>query len=467
MCRSPNAVRQTLRELPKTLFDTYDRMLQNVPATYQRQVRKALVWLAYHNSVEPLTLAALAEAVIIDTPNRTFSTEDRFFDPNDLLDMCSSLITIPDQLYGSPELAASLNDLSLKMPAKENRLVQLTHSSVNEYVQSRTKGSWDVVLDFDGGGVQKYMTETCLIYLMTFNKIDSLRHDYRMAPQFLPEWVAEFNPPKTKLVADLGLLPPRNDDCEKYPLLVHASLAWYRYYETIPAELNQETSDLMISFFDKEKSCAYANWMGVHSRRPIGEPAEQPIIFASQNRMLQAITVLLGHGADVNTDRGRFGSPLAAACWQKRTTMDAANLADPATIVKLLLAHGAQVDLPKREYDVERRVQGDALLGAICCCLVDVAKILIEAGAVVNSDHLYAATWKGIPSIINMLVDRGVELDTSALQDAILSRKDMRVQNLLDIVLHSVGEHESQHTMSQENWQQFLYERVFRFDSPL
>ena len=85
MCRSPNAVRQTLRELPKTLFDTYDRILQNVPATYQLQVRKALVWLAYHNSVKPLTLAALAEVVTIDTPNRTFSTEDRFFDPNDLL----------------------------------------------------------------------------------------------------------------------------------------------------------------------------------------------------------------------------------------------------------------------------------------------------------------------------------------------------------------------------------------------
>lgn len=128
--------------------------------------------------------------------------------------------------------------------------------------------------------------------------------------------------------------------------------------------------------------------------------------------------------------------------------MAPAELADPATTVKLLLAHGAQVNWPKREYDTERDsagdflskplydllilLYGDALSRGTQFCPVEVGRILIEAGAKVDSEHLSAATQKQSSSIVDMLIDRGVEIDKRALEDAIQWHSENLLQKLLD-----------------------------------
>ena len=91
-CFTVNAVRQVLRALPKTLDETYDRILNGIPEEYCREAHCVLQLLcvAYRN----LTLDEVAEAVAIDLETETFTPENRLRDKLDIFDICSSLVTL-------------------------------------------------------------------------------------------------------------------------------------------------------------------------------------------------------------------------------------------------------------------------------------------------------------------------------------------------------------------------------------
>ena len=91
-CVTPAAVRKALSQLPKTLDETYNRILKCVPAEYQREIRCALHLLVI--SCRPLTLYEVAEAVAVDYEDQKFDVENRLRDPHDILEMCSSLVSV-------------------------------------------------------------------------------------------------------------------------------------------------------------------------------------------------------------------------------------------------------------------------------------------------------------------------------------------------------------------------------------
>jgi len=85
-------VRRALCTLPRTLDDTYDRILTNIPPEYRREAHYALQMLTV--SIRPLTLSEVAEAVAVDCENEKFDPEDRLREPEALLEICSSLLTL-------------------------------------------------------------------------------------------------------------------------------------------------------------------------------------------------------------------------------------------------------------------------------------------------------------------------------------------------------------------------------------
>jgi hypothetical protein len=91
-CLSPAVVRKTLSQLPKTLDETYNRILKCVPSEYRREVRCALHLLVI--SCRPLTLYEVAEAVAVGYEDDKFDVENRLRDPHDILEMCSSLVSV-------------------------------------------------------------------------------------------------------------------------------------------------------------------------------------------------------------------------------------------------------------------------------------------------------------------------------------------------------------------------------------
>ncbi|KUJ13873.1 uncharacterized protein LY89DRAFT_753194 [Mollisia scopiformis] len=105
-------IRAALRNLPKGLDDTYDRMLQGVAPQYQQRVAGVLKWLAF--SLRPLTLDEVAEAFILDPEKEVpFDEDERIF--NVLTHLTGLVIQVPIGDDGDPQ-------------------IQLAHFSIKEYL---------------------------------------------------------------------------------------------------------------------------------------------------------------------------------------------------------------------------------------------------------------------------------------------------------------------------------------------
>ena len=91
-CLTVNAIRRALKDLPKTLDETYDRILQNIPDEYCKEAHCVLQLLCV--SFQSLTINEVAEAIAIDSENEIYSPENCLRDAQDILNICSSLVTL-------------------------------------------------------------------------------------------------------------------------------------------------------------------------------------------------------------------------------------------------------------------------------------------------------------------------------------------------------------------------------------
>src|ERR1700737_3999508 len=96
MCLTRDKLRKQLKSLPKTLDDTYARILDSIDKEDNgKDAFKVLQWLAY--SAQPLRIEEIVEVIAIDIKdNHLFDPENRLPDPQDILTICSSMVTITD-----------------------------------------------------------------------------------------------------------------------------------------------------------------------------------------------------------------------------------------------------------------------------------------------------------------------------------------------------------------------------------
>src|SRR5436190_13409307 len=128
-------LRQALTQLPESLHDVYDSMLQRVKEQSHNRSSLAiriLTWLSY--AVRPLTVVELQHAVAIDinvpSPNPERVPPARFIE-----DVCMDLVTID----------------------KERNIVLLTHASLKHYLNQLRESL------FPGG--KRDIAYSCLAYL--------------------------------------------------------------------------------------------------------------------------------------------------------------------------------------------------------------------------------------------------------------------------------------------------------------
>ena len=92
-CSTADEVSTALKNLPKGLNETYERILLKIvskgEATAAR-AEKILMWLV--GAVEPLELSALEEAMMIEPGSVELNTSSRLIDPTDILTICGSLV---------------------------------------------------------------------------------------------------------------------------------------------------------------------------------------------------------------------------------------------------------------------------------------------------------------------------------------------------------------------------------------
>ncbi|KAL7790500.1 ankyrin repeat-containing domain protein [Trichoderma afarasin] len=144
-------IRKALLDLPIGLDATYDRILQNIDAKFQRRVINSLKWLAFSKRV--LAVEELAEIFIIDPDKDTaFDENDRLFSLSAITRYFSGLIVI-NKGQGSSK--------------NSKDTVRLVHFSVKEYLTSgRMEGRPTSVFSFTEADAHICIARSCLAYLM-------------------------------------------------------------------------------------------------------------------------------------------------------------------------------------------------------------------------------------------------------------------------------------------------------------
>jgi ankyrin repeat domain-containing protein 50 len=180
-CKKKPALLNALKSLPKTLDDTYARILKNIDENDQQEARRALLWLAF--SQRPLIIAEVAEAAVVDPQsNPPFDTENRLLDPcNNILEILGSLVVVSSKhvlgasLDGNSkhdlDLQNDFGDASDKLLSEE---IRLAHFSVKEYlVSERIKDGEASKFGVTNISANHFIAESCLLYIFHYDEFES------------------------------------------------------------------------------------------------------------------------------------------------------------------------------------------------------------------------------------------------------------------------------------------------------
>jgi hypothetical protein len=300
-CLSITAVRKALATpLPKSLDETYERILSNIDEAHQLEVMKTLQVLTV--SVDHLTIDQVVEILAVDlisTPPR-FEPDARLLDSRSILSMCSSLVTtfrpgLWINKKGNP-------------PA-----LRLAHASVADYLTQRGSNTG---FHFSLSSARQFLAQICLVYLLN----------------------PEFSDGHNRSEFDYRL--------EAYPFLRHGALYWPMYLDAEDGptdQLNSKTKDLIKALFNTRllpKGGNYACWVGqlIPSSTDAIIQNTVPLYYAASFGLVEVVRFLLDSEPDMDIDAlgGRASSsPLHVAVYR-----------DHIEAAKLLLAKGANPNLP-------------------------------------------------------------------------------------------------------------------------
>lgn len=136
-------------------------LLCNIKEDESQYALRILHWLTH--SVRPISLAELAEAVVVDVNEiPRFDIENRLVQPECILMICSSLLTVENTTKSSSRTGKSV-------------MVKLAHCSVKEYlVSNRILNGPAKAYGIQAGNANACIAEICLAYLLQFDKSDRI-----------------------------------------------------------------------------------------------------------------------------------------------------------------------------------------------------------------------------------------------------------------------------------------------------
>ena len=480
-------LRQTLASLPKTLDDTYARILCNIDKRYNfynRHILKILQWLAF--SVRPLQLEELAEIFAIDvdeTPR--FDPQRRLFEPRDILTICSSLITLTNDLHmvsdeesddeeeeesatGLSEESQDPDTQSLAGTSDSERsktYVRLAHFSVKEYLVSvrirHGAAPLYSIREIESHGV---LAEDCIAYLLKFDEPGSLTPETLglspLAHYAAEHWVkhakmAEKGPVRTTALLSMELLMA---DGEGF-------LNWIRIWDTdVSSDHMSGGLENLVSplYYVSRAGLLESAKMLIEGSMDVNAPGGfygNALQAASHSGYIDLVHLLLNNGADINAQGGYYGNALQAALFsgyidlvrlllhkgadinaqggRHGNALQAASHLGRIDVVHLLLHKGADINAQGGYF-------GNALQVASVSGHIDLVHLLLNNGADINAQGGYygnvlqAASFSGYIDLVHLLLDNGADINAqggdygNALQAASLSGYIDLVHLLLD-----------------------------------
>jgi ankyrin repeat protein len=383
-CRKLNKLREALKSLPKTLDDTYARILCNIDEEDCQDAVKILQWLTC--SARPLQIEEVAEVVAVDIEcDPRFDPGRRLREAQDILAICSSLVTT------TSETTKGSHDKTM------GRQIRLAHFSVKEYLVSERVQATRYRIQEIRANVS--IAEICLAYLLQFDSPDSLT----------------------------------SQTIEEFPLARYAARYWTQHAQLAGKDTGKVHLLIMELFLSKRD--AYVNWIRLFNpdypwKEPtITESLDKvacPLYYASLAGLVESARLLLEDGADANAQGGEYGNALQAA-----------SAGGHEKVVQQLLDKGADVN-------AQGGPHGNALQAASAGGHEKVVQRLLDKGADVKSqggfwgNALQAASAGGHNQVVQWLLDKGADINVqggyygNALQAASLEGRDQVVQQLLD-----------------------------------
>lgn len=285
--RSENAVDQALATLPTGLDGTYCRALQCLSQQDQKQVIRALRWIAF--CLRPITVSELSEAVIIDVPDeseqhtllegpsRAFDTRNRFDEAEEVLHLLPGLVVVE----GTPT-------------APSDKRIRFSHFSVKEYLMSdRIKEGLASAFAISEHESQIQIAKSCLLYHLYISGVELKTQD---------------GPTLTKTK-------------KSFPLWEYA--VWYglAHIEAMPQEhWTQSLQDLIISVLTPRRD-PFLNLLRMDDPKPLrswhraADKVTTPLYYTAHCDYLQITLFLLDKKVSgINDLGGYYGTALNEAC---------------------------------------------------------------------------------------------------------------------------------------------------------
>ena len=361
----PASIRQTLDQLPKSLDDTYLRVLSQIPQANQAHAHRMLQCLVV--AVRPLLVEELAELLAFEFDARQgaipkYRPALRSDDQSQaVLSTCSSLVTIIVERDG-------------------RRVVQFSHFSVKEFlVSNRLASSLRDISRYHIrlGSAHTILTQACLGILLH-------------SDDYITKW--------------------------SFPFAGYAARNWVEHAQF--KDVASHVKDGMETLFDPDKP-HFATWTQIHNidqnvlgrsdwKQPkplyysvicgfyglvehlaikhphhvndVGGQYRFPLFEALAKGHVEFVEFLLKQGADANAeiDNGRTPLHILSERWIK-------DEGDALNLVLLLLKHDAEVN--RRDKDNQT-----PLHQAILQDRFKLAEILLEHGADANAENNYGRT---------------------------------------------------------------------------
>lgn len=425
-CLKVTQLRSALRSLPKTLDDTYSRILLGIDEEYIPDALKILQWMAY--SRRPMRLSEVAEVISIDLESDTrFDPERRLPEPRDILVICSSLLTISTATINGTEDVEEL---------------RFAHFSVKEYLVSQ-RILLSPAAKFSIVEIQAHLSiaQSCLAYLLSFNLPESMT-DGTIQQYPLARYAAEY---WTRHVLALG-----QEACisvmdeltlELFLHEGHCFLTWIRLWNPdepmSESTLSKERTAIASNLY-YASTCGLSRVVQLLLDTGVDVNAEggdygNALQAASANGHLEIVRILLDRGANVNAKGGRYSHVLHAASYNgcdqvvqllvdqgcdieakdnyNRTALSRGAEGGHMTVAKLLIEHGAQIEA--RDSDGQT-----PLLRAAEGGYEAVVKLLVGRGANAEARDkngqtpLSRAAKKGREGVVRLLIVMGAEVDS-------------------------------------------------------
>ncbi|KAF2124635.1 hypothetical protein P153DRAFT_325872, partial [Dothidotthia symphoricarpi CBS 119687] len=370
-CRNRAMLRKSLATLPRTLDETYDRILSAISEEDCEYAVRILQWLTF--SARPLSVEEIAEVIAINVArDPAFDRDEVLEDPLEALNICSSLVTITTN-------RAEVGHHSTQ------RIIALAHYSVQEYLVSDriAKGSAKQY-SMQEVDCHDAIAQSSLAYLMQFQQ------------------------------------PLSREILEASALARYTAEFWSSHLRK-SGDKAEGAIRLALGLLSMENN-AYFTWIQLYD-------PEMP--WAKPDLKKGTVTkVMLSHGADVNAQGGRYGNALQAASAEGHeqvvkmllnkgtnvnvnaqggrysNALQAASIEGHKQVVKMLLNKGANVNV-----NVQGGYYSTALHAASAEGYEQVVKMLLDIGANVNAqgghfgNALQAASYRGYEQVVKILLD--------------------------------------------------------------